>query len=203
MIIKSMMNFFGRIKLKLEKFWILFKIRKPNIIVGENVIFKGLPHIFLHKDAEIKILNGATINSKNEGYHLNMFSKCKLMADRPQAKIYIGANSRIHGSCIHAKESVTIGDNCLIAANCQIMDSNGHDLSFPNVQDRVKTHGMSNKVIIEDNVWLGVGVIVLPGVTIGYGSVISANSVVYTNIPAMVVAGGNPIRILKNFNNYE
>lgn len=192
-------RYFFAARQKLEKIIILFKVKRLNLFLGENIIFKGVPYIQIHKEAEIHILKGTTINSKNEGYHLSMFGPCKLMADRPNAKIKIGSNSRIHGSCIHARKLIEIGDNCLIAANCQIMDSNGHDLSFPEVQNRLKTYGLSKEVIIGDNVWLGTGVIVLPGVTIGNGSVISANSVVHKDIPSMVVAGGSPIRIIKNY----
>lgn len=80
------------------------------------------------------------------------------------------------------------------------MDSNGHDLSFPNVAERIHTEGTSKPVVISDNVWIGANVVVLPGVTIGKGSVISANSVVTKDIPQMVVAGGNPAVILKDYN---
>ena len=53
-------------------------------------------------------------------------------------------------------------------------------------------------VIIEDNVWLGLNVIVLKGVTIGKNSVIGAGSVVTRNIPANVIAAGNPCRVIKD-----
>ncbi|UWX56108.1 acyltransferase [Maribacter litopenaei] len=184
-------------KLKINLF--LFKLRRKKIKLGENVIFKGIPHIQIHDNAELSIADNAVINSENKGYHLSMFGPCKLMLDRPTSKIHIGSNSRIHGSCIHAKKSIVIGDNCLVAANCQIMDSNGHDASFPNVHERIHTSGKAADIVIEDNVWLGTGVVVLPGVTIGYGSIISANSVVHKNIPAMTVAGGNPIQIIKSY----
>lgn len=164
------------------------------------MVFKGLPQIQIHDTAELIIENNTVINSENKGYHLSMFGPCKLMMDRPKAKIIIGSKSRIHGSCIHAKKRIVIGNNCLIAANCQIMDSNGHDASFPNVEDRINTGGKVADVVIEDNVWLGTGVVVLPGVTIGYGSIISANSVVHKSIPAMTIAGGNPIKIIRNYN---
>lgn len=183
---------------KIDKFIILLKIKHPNLHLEDNIIFKGMPCIQIHKDAKIRISEGVTINSKNAGYHLSMYGPCKLMADSPDAEIIIGSNSRIHGSCVHAKKYIEIGENCLIAANCQVMDSNGHDLSFPAVQNRMKTSGEARKVVIGNNVWLGTGVVVLPGVTIGDGSVISANSVVHKNIPEMVVAGGSPIQIIKD-----
>lgn len=123
----------------------------------------------------------------------------KIMADRTGAFITIGNNTRIHGSCIHAYNKISIGENCLIAANCQIIDGNGHDLSFPDVANRINTRGDAKKIIIEDNVWIGANCIILPGVRIGYGSVIAAGSVVVKDIPAMCVAGGNPAKIIKDY----
>ena len=55
-------------------------------------------------------------------------------------------------------------------------------------------------VVIEDNCWIGGGVIILPGVTIGKGSVIGAGSVVTKNIPENSVAVGNPCRVIRKCN---
>lgn len=167
------------------------------IDLGSEVVFKKNPMIQLHPKAKLIIGNNVMINSDNYGYHVNMHSSCKLMADRADAIIEIGANTRFHGSCIHAYRKVEIGKNCLIAANCQIMDGSGHHPSFENVENRINTTGEVKEVIIEDNVWLGTGVVVLPGITIGYGSITSANSVVHKDIPPMVIAGGNPIKVIK------
>ena len=52
-------------------------------------------------------------------------------------------------------------------------------------------------VVIEDNVWIGGNVVILPGVTIGEGSVIAAGSIVTRDIPPRVVAGGNPCRVIR------
>ncbi len=174
-------------------------IKSLPIQIGENVIFKKYPIIQLHPTAKLIIGKNVTINSDNYGYHVNMHSVCKLMADRPNAIIKIGDNTRFHGSCIHAYQRIEIGSNCLIAANCQIIDGNGHDASFHDVKNRINTTGKSKEVIIEDDVWLGTGVLVLPGVRIGKGSIISANSVVHKDVPSMVLAGGNPIIVIKSF----
>ncbi|MCK6604136.1 MAG: acyltransferase [Ignavibacteriaceae bacterium] len=139
------------------------------------------------------------INSDNRGYHLNMFNRCKILIDRPGASIAIGSNTRIHGTCLHAYKKIVVGKNCLIAANTQIIDGNGHDLLFENVEMRINSTGKAEEIIIEDNVWIGTGVIILPGVRIGNGSVITANSVVIKDIPPMVLAGGNPARIIKDY----
>jgi galactoside O-acetyltransferase len=58
-------------------------------------------------------------------------------------------------------------------------------------------------VTIEDNVWVGAGSVILPGVTIGKNSVIGAGSIVTKNIPANVVAVGNPCRILREINEHD
>jgi len=87
----------------------------------------------------------------------------------------------------------------LIAANCQLIDCNGHDLSFPDVENRIHTTGGCAGIVVEDNVWIGTGSIILQGVTIGRGSVIAAHSVVTKNIPPMVLAGGNPARVIRDF----
>jgi acetyltransferase-like isoleucine patch superfamily enzyme len=103
------------------------------------------------------------------------------------------------GCCVNAHKSVVIGKRCLIAANCQIMDSNGHDLSFDYLPNRFESIGACVPVVIEDDVWLGINSVVLPGVRIGRGAVISANSVVCCNIPPMVVARGNPAQVIYDY----
>lgn len=181
------------------KFFKIWLSSKQNIELKGKVTINGMPLIQIYKGSKLYIGTNVTLNSRNKGYHINLHSPVKLLADRPGAVIRIGDNSRIHGTCIHAYQSVVIGNNCLIAANCQIFDGNGHDLSFPDVDNRINTKGTSKPVVIEDSVWIGANSIVLPGVTIGRGSVVSANSVVVKDIPPLVVVGGNPAKIIKNY----
>ena len=177
---------------------VAFTIRlRPNVYVKGNLIVWGIPLIDIKRGAKLVIENNVTLTSRNKDYHINMHSPVKLFSDEPGAEIRIGENSRVHGTCIRARTSVIIGRNCLIAANCQIMDDSGHDMSFPNVEDRVNTRGISKPVVIGDNVWIGANTIILPGVRIGNGSVIAAGSVVTKEIPPMVVAGGNPAKVIK------
>ena len=165
--------------------------------LGRRVVFKGTPVIEISNGGQIIIEAGVTLNSSNRGYHLNMHSPVKLFVDRPGARIIIGAGSRLHGACLHAYSAITIGKRCLIAANTQIIDGSGHDLSFGAVEQRIFTGGDSRPIVLEDDVWVGANTLILPGVTIGKGSVIGAGSVVTKAIPPMVVAAGNPARIIK------
>ncbi|WP_404826694.1 DapH/DapD/GlmU-related protein [Peribacillus frigoritolerans] len=74
------------------------------------------------------------------------------------------------------------------------MDGSDHNLSIDNPSICINTKGDSKPIIIKDNVWIGANSPILPGVTIGEGSVIVAGSIVTKNIPAMVIAGGNPAK---------
>ena len=181
----------------INKFHVFRLIIHPRVDVRGKLKVKKKPIIDIRKGSNLILGKNVTLNSDNNGYHINMFGPVKLFADRKGATIKIGENTRIHGTCIHAYRSVTIGSNCLIASNCQIFDGNAHDLSFPDVENRIHTHGPSKAIVIEDNVWLGTNCCVLRGVTIGAGSVISANSVVSKDIPPMAIAGGNPAKVFK------
>lgn len=193
---KLIINLLRTIKIK---FITLYIYGGGNLNLGSGVVFKGAPAILKHKTAVIKIADNVTINSSNYGYHINMFSKCKLYSDRPNAKIRIGANSRIHGTCIHAYNKILIGDNCLIAANTQIADGNGHQLNFDNPPNRINTTDNGKSIEIKDNVWIAAHCIILGGTTIGEGTIITAGSVVRGDVPPNCIFGGNPAKLIKQF----
>lgn len=113
--------------------------------------------------------------------------------------------------------SLSIGDRTTIQPNCQIsayagMIRIGDDVQIaPNCAFYPYDHGMSldnpmnaqpllskGGIVIEDDVWLGYGVIVLDGVRIGKGAVIGAGSVVNQDIPSGAIAVGVPVRVVKN-----
>ena len=88
---------------------------------------------------------------------------------------------------------IHIGDRVLIAPNVTISTA-GH----PTVpEERVGGWQFSRPVRIEDDVWIGAGAVLLPGVVIGAGSVVGAASVVTGNVPAGVVVAGSPARIIR------
>lgn len=88
---------------------------------------------------------------------------------------------------------IYIGDNVLIAPNVTICTGT-HPIS-PSL--RAKGVQYNLPVTVKNNVWIGAGSIILPGVTIGENSIIGAGSVVTKDIPANVVAVGNPCRVLR------
>ena|SRR6056297_2732801 len=193
----------------IRKISTLIGLLKVHLIYRRKIIRKGKlnvsgnPILVIKNKGKVILGDNIYLKSNKKSYHLNMHSPVKVMADRENAIVEIGDNSRINGSCIHAYRNIRIGKNCLIAANCQIIDGNGHDLSFPDVENRINTTGDAKEIIINDNVWIGANSIILPGVNIGYGSVIAAGSVVTKDIPSMCIAGGNPAKVLKKFENHE
>lgn len=96
---------------------------------------------------------------------------------------------------ITAAKSIRIGSNCMIAAECSINDCDWHGL-----YNRTRPFRCTESVTLGDNVWLGARVTVCKGVTIGDNSVIGAGAVVASDIPANVVAVGNPARVIKQLN---
>ena len=97
------------------------------------------------------------------------------------------------GVRIMAAESIEIGDACMFAHGAYISDADWHG-----IYDRSEPVGKTKPIILEDNVWIGDSAIVCKGVTIGENSIIGAGAVVTKNIPANVVAAGNPAKVVKN-----
>ena len=110
--------------------------RLDGVDIGSGVRVWGRPKVQLAKGARIIIADQVLLDSCDTGYHVSMYGPVKLIADSSGARLKIGRNSRIHGACIHAKNEITIGERCLIAANTQIMDSSGHPLSLSSPRDR-------------------------------------------------------------------
>lgn len=121
-----------------------------------------------------------------------------------QAVMHFGKNLQMN-DLVHivATESVTIGDDVLMASKIFITDcSHGSFDGGPDMTPHVPPANrplVTAPVVIEDRVWLGDGVVIMPGVRIGAGSVIGANAVVTRDIPPGCVAAGMPARVLRKF----
>lgn len=108
--------------------------------------------------------------------------------------IKVGKNFYANFNTVILDEApVTFGDNVFIAPNCGFYTA-GHPLD-PVVRNKGLEYG--RPITIGDNVWIGAGVHVLPGVTIGNNCVIGCGSVVVRDIPANSVAVGNPCKAIK------
>lgn len=110
--------------------------------------------------------------------------------------ITIGSNCTVNPlSIVYGQGGVNIGNNVRIAAHCVIVPSNH---IFADITVPIYLQGLSKKgITIEDDVWLGAGVKVLDGVTIGKGCVVGANSVVTKSLEPYGVYVGIPAKLLK------
>lgn len=115
------------------------------------------------------------------------------------SNIQIGKNFYANFNCLLLDVNcIRIGDNVMLAPNVQILTA-GHPLDVKARVEEGVEFGLPIK--IGDNVWIGAGTIVCPGVTIGSNSVIGAGAVVTKDIPENVLAVGNPCRVIKAINN--
>lgn len=155
-------------------------IFKPNMITNSQYIEIG-NNVFIREYSRIEAVDAYGTMSYTpkltigEGTHIEQF-------------FHVGA-------C----DSVEIGKNVLIAGRVYISD---HNHNFKNVETPIMSQGIESggKVVIEDNSWLGEGCVILPGVTVGKGSVIGSNSVVTKNVPPFSVAVGIPAKVIRQYN---
>lgn len=173
-------------------FLFIYRFRK-NIEIENGVVFKGIPILQCY-DGSILIGNKSTLYSTPYGYFAHFTNRTRLFVE-DGGKIIIGSNVRINGSTIHARQKIKIGNNSLVAANTSIIDSNGHPLSTEKPEKRGVEKDEPSEIIIGNNVWIGLNCIILKGVHIGDGAVISAGTVVNKDIPMNALAYGNPVQI--------
>ena len=157
----------------------------------------GKVNIIEKNGGKVLIDESVVLNSVQEGYHVGMPFETSILSDRPGALVKIGPNCRIHGTYIHATKSILIGESVLIAAGTTIVDSNGHTSDPELARYRRYFQDTSQEISIGDYVWIGMNVLIFKGVSIGECAVVSAGSVVKSDVPAYSVVEGNPARVVK------
>jgi acetyltransferase-like isoleucine patch superfamily enzyme len=114
------------------------------------------------------------------------------LATGPAGLLTIGDRTFVNqGAVLHAELSVTIGRRVLIGDHTAVCDTDFHEVD-PGAGVRTAP------VVIGDDVWLARGVVVLPGATIGEGTVVAAGAVVRGELPPWVVAAGSPARPVRD-----
>ncbi len=116
--------------------------------------------------------------------------RLSLQGVNSKALLKIGRSSSIGDRTeIHVGERIEIGEKCMIAWDCVIMDRDYHPIEGE--AERTKP------VIIEDNVWIGCKAVILKGVRIGKNAVVGAGAIVTKDVPPYAIVGGNPARVIK------
>lgn len=159
------------------------------VIIGKECKFDGKTHFCRAANSTIMIGNACEFNSSSTSNLIGVYSPCMFSTLGSGARIEIGDSCGFSGTVIGAAKGVKLGSHVRCGANTLITDSDWHN-------DDSRS-GENAEVVIEDNVWLGYGVKVLKGVHIGANAMIGACSVVTKDIPANVVAAGNPCKVIK------
>lgn len=136
------------------------------------------------------------------GDRVKIYTWCSLNIE-PTGCVHVGDDSILVGAVFMCAGSIRIGRRVTVSYNVTIADSDFHPLE-PDArrQDAIANAPFGNRaqrpvvsirpVVIEDDAWIGIGAIILKGVTIGAGARIGAGAVVTRNVPAGTIVTGNP-----------
>jgi acetyltransferase-like isoleucine patch superfamily enzyme len=152
----------------------------------------GRPKFKLYPGTRVIVGDGCQFLSGHTDNLIGINRPCIVSVYNPGTIVKIGEDSGFSGTVIGAFAGITIGAHVKCGANTLITDGDWHP------ED--PRSGEPRPVVIGDNVWLGVGVMVLKGAKIGDNTIIGANSVVTGEIPANVVAAGNPCKVIRSNN---
>lgn len=183
----------------ITKPWYIFlgymKARYWKVKIGKRCSFRGLPVFRTLPQSSILIGDHCIFNSSKTSNLIGVKTPCMFSIVKRGGQIIIGDGCGFSGTVIWAALSIRLGNNVRCGANTLIYDNDGH-CNDPR-------SGADKPIVIGDNVWLGYGVKVLKGVTIGENSLIGSGSIVTKDIPANVVAAGIPCKVIKPINHVE
>lgn len=164
---------------------------KSQISGGKNLfLYSGMPQVL--QPLSIRIGKGCRVSG------ISTFSGRWSSAERPE--LIVGNNVDIGWqTSIAVATQVILEDNVRMAGRAFLAGYPGHPLDAearaagaPDTEDQI------GKIHLKKNVWLGTGVTVLPGVTIGENTIVGAGSVVTKDLPANVIAAGNPAKVVRH-----
>jgi acetyltransferase-like isoleucine patch superfamily enzyme len=173
--------------------------------VPENAVLH--PEAYLETTYSFQLFRGIEAEAVRIGRGASIY--LGVMFDvGPRGRVSIGDFTLINGARIICDCEVSIGDYCLISWNTVFMDTRRLPEDIPTRRRelelvparsprRCEAAAPARPIRLERNVWVGFDACVLPGVTIGEGSVIGARSVVVEDVPPFSVAVGNPARIIR------
>ena len=171
-----------------------YRIKRKFKFVGNNVLFlrfsqlEGAKHIVIKDNVFI-----------GENCYVTAWDKWGEQIFSPQILLEESVNIGAYNH-ITAINRIQIGKQVIIGKFVTITDnSHGMCKEYSELDIAPVTRPLYSKgpVVIEDNVWIGDKVVILPNVTIGKGAIIGAGSIVTKNIPPYTIAAGNPAKIIK------
>ena len=148
-------------------------------------------HCVVHPSASVQISRGIEFGRKTT---VHRYSRIII----GNGRLVMGSECNIQSFTILAMGDahMQIGNHVRIGPNCNLLaaDHEFTDRDTPIIRQRMVSKGLR----IEDNVWIGANCVVLPGLTVGTGSVVGAGSIVTKDVPEFAVVVGNPARVIRH-----
>lgn len=167
--------------------------------LGPKTVFLGIPIVTIIDGSKIVLGRNTVVCSSSRFTELGVSRPVILRTLAAGAEIIIGSDVGLSGTTICAAVSVKIGNFCLVGSDVLIADNDFHPIASENRRyEKGRANIACSPVSIGNNVFIGARSVILKGVAIGDNSVIGAGSVVTRDIPANVIAAGNPARVLRN-----
>jgi acetyltransferase-like isoleucine patch superfamily enzyme len=165
------------------------------IALGKRCQFYGRTIFRSFPGSQIRIGDKCRFRSRLTSNQVGLNRPCMISTLNSDSSVSIGEECGFSGTVIAAYSKIIIGNRVICGANTTITDTDWHAISS---RDRtLNVPANSAPVVIEDDVWLGLNVLVLRGVTIGAGTMVGAGSIVTQSLPAGVVAAGQPAKVLR------
>jgi len=171
----------SKIKIKIRYIAIKWMYHRYIRQIGKNIEFRTIPVVENFKKLTVRLGENIVIKEN--------------LIIRGGGNLKIGDNTHI-GSfvIIGCNEEVKIGKDCMIADYCTLRDTNHN---FRNLNISMNKQGITaKKIIIEDDVWIGHGAIILSGINVAKGSIVAAGSVVTKNVGEYEIVAGNPAKTI-------
>jgi galactoside O-acetyltransferase len=137
---------------------------------------------------------------------------CRIDFDSPSGTVIIGDRTYIGASHLVCHTKIEIGNDVIVSWGVTIVDHNSHSLQWRHRRDDV-TQWVNGKkgwdqvkvapVKICHRVWIGFGVSILKGVTVGQGAILAAGAVVTRDVPPYCIVGGNPAQVIRELSDDE
>lgn len=181
------------------------RLRFLGVEMAEGVVVTGKVELF-RGGSPVQIGAHSHIRSARDEAPQVGLGPIRLMAQDGEG-IRIGRHCAINrGVCVISRMGISIGDGVIVAPNVIMLDYDGHSVDPAKrmyIEKEVQSTGFydegasKGKIEIGNNVWIGLGAIILRGVHVGDHSVIGAGSVVRRNIPERTLVMGNPAEVVR------
>jgi acetyltransferase-like isoleucine patch superfamily enzyme len=169
----------------------LRKINRFHVVGGEPIVQIG-------KGSRFSFGNELVMVNDQKNSTLGRTGKCKFLVF-DNASLTLGEHVSMSNTCIVATRSIRIGNRVMIGGGVTIVDSDFHSMNSMHwFTPTDELEAASLPVIIGSNVFIGMDVVILKGVSIGDNVRIAARSVVTKSIPDNQIWGGNPASFIKN-----